>query len=92
MDAAAFAHQHHANIVVFEVEGDTFGAILELHQFTGHHLLQAINAGDAIADLQHGANVANRNRLVVVLNLLLEDGADLVGADGNHGRKSPQGG
>ena len=91
LDAATLAHQHHADVVVFEVEGDALGAVLELHQLTGHHLLQAVDAGDAVADLQHGSDVADRNRFVVVLNLLLEDGADLVGADGNHGGKSPQG-
>ena len=91
LDAAALAHQHHTHVVILEVEGDALGAVLELHQFAGHDLLQAIDAGDAVADLQHGSDVADRNRFVVVLNLLLEDGADLVGADGNHGGKSPQG-
>ncbi|NDG02840.1 MAG: hypothetical protein EB119_06540 [Synechococcaceae bacterium WBB_34_004] len=49
---------------------------------------QAASLGDSVADFQHGANIAHRNRFVVVLNLLFEDGADLVGTDGNHGRKA----
>ncbi len=91
LNAPALTHQHHADVVVLEVEGDAFGAVFELHQLTGHHLLQAIDPGDAVADLQHGADIANRYRLVVIGDLLLKDRADLVGADGNHGWISPKG-
>ena len=92
LNPATFAHQHHADVVVFEVQGNAFGAVFELNQLAGHHLLEAVDPGNAITDLEHSSDIADRNRLVVVLNLLLEDGADLVGADGNHGRKSPQAG
>ena len=78
-------HQHCADIVVFEIERNAFGAVFELNEFTGHHLLKAVDTSNAVAHLQDGTHIADRNRLVVVLNLLFEDGADLVGTDGNHG-------
>ena len=85
LDAVSLTHEHRADVVVFEVQGDAFGAVLEFEELTGHGLLQAVNAGDAVAHGENGADIADGNRLVVVLNLLLEDGADLVGTDGNHG-------
>ena len=87
LDAPALAHQHRADVVVFEVQSDALGAVFELHQFTGHDLIKAVDAGNAVADLKHGADVADGDRLVVISDLLLEDRADLVGADGNHGRR-----
>merc|ERR1712100_983686 len=85
LNAVSLTHQHRADVVVFEVQGDAFGAVLKFNEFAGHGLLQAVNAGDAVAHGQDGADIADGNRLVVVLNLLLEDGADLVRTDGNHG-------
>merc|ERR1711943_33184 len=85
LNAVALTHQHRADVVVFEVQGDAFGAVLKFNKFAGHGLLQAVNAGDAVAHGQNGADIADGNRLVVVLNLLFEDGTDLVGTDGNHG-------
>ena len=52
---------------------------------SGHGLLEAVNTGDAVTHLQDGADIADRDRLIVILNLLFEDCADLVGTDGNHG-------
>merc|ERR1711943_152759 len=85
LNAVALTHQHRADVVVFEVQGDAFSAVLKFNKFAGHGLLQAVNAGDAVAHGQNGADIADGNRLVVVLNLLFEDGTDLVGTDGNHG-------
>ncbi len=85
LNPEALTHQHRTDVVVFEVESDAFGAVLEFEEFTGHGLLQAVDAGDAVAHRQNGADVADRDGLVVILNLLFEDGADLVGTDGNHG-------
>ena len=85
LNAEAFTHQHGADIVILEIEGNAFSAVFKFNEFAGHHLLEAVNAGDAITHLQDRTNVADRNRLVVVLNLLFENRADLVGTDGNHG-------
>merc|ERR1712100_550871 len=85
LNAVTLAHQHRADVVVFEVQSDAFGAVLEFEELTGHGLLQAVNTGDAVAHGENGADITDGNRLVVVLNLLLEDGADLIGTDGNHG-------
>ena len=85
LNTVTLTHQHRADVVVFEVQGDAFGAVLKFNEFAGHGLLQAVDTGDAVAHGQNGADIADGNRLVVVLNLLLEDGADLVRTDGNHG-------
>ena len=43
--------------------------------------LQAVDAGDAVAQAEHGAGLGNGDLLAVVLDLLADDSADLVGAD-----------
>ena len=88
LNSKALAHQHNADVVIFEVEGNPFGAVFELNQLTSHHLLKAIYTGNTVTNLQDGADVADRYGLVIVLDLLLENGADLVGSDGNHGGKT----
>ncbi len=92
LDAIALTHQHDTNVVVFQVQSKTFSAVFEHHQLAGHDVVKAVDAGDAVTHLQHGADIADRNGLVIVLDLLLEDGADLVGTNGNHGGKEVKGG
>ena len=44
-----FAQQHRAHLVFFQVHGDARNAVRELDQLAGHDLLQAMDAGDAVA-------------------------------------------
>ena len=47
---------------------------------------EAVDARDAVAGGEHGAGLGDRDLLVVVLDLLADDVADLCGAD-IHGRR-----
>ena len=49
----------------------------KLHHLAGLHLVEAVDAGDAVADRQHLADLGNLGFLAEVLDLLLEDGGDL---------------
>ena len=45
--------------VFFEVEGESDRAVGEFDHFTGHDARQAVNAGDTVADFQHGTDFAD---------------------------------
>src|SRR5208282_5739774 len=47
----------------------------------GLHIVEAIDAGDAVADRQHLADFRNFGFLAEILNLLFENGGDFRGAD-----------
>jgi hypothetical protein len=46
---------HGADLVLLEVERDARDAVGELEQLAGHHLVEAVDAGDAVADVNSGA-------------------------------------
>src|SRR6185437_16317976 len=47
-DAPVIAEDHHADIVGFEVEGHTANAARELDELTGLHVVETVDAGDAV--------------------------------------------
>ncbi len=53
-------------------------AVRELDQFARHHLFQAVDAGDAVADRDHLAGLGDADRALVVLDLLAQNARDFV--------------
>ena len=53
-DVAVVAEQHDADVVLFEVERQSLDAVGELHHLAGLHLVEAVDARDAVADREHG--------------------------------------
>ena len=51
-----FAEDDGADGVFFEVEDLAHGAVLEFEQLAGHGVAQAVDAGDAVADFDDGAD------------------------------------
>ena len=83
-DRLELAEDRDADVVLLEVEhhaAESRRRRLELEQLAGHRAREAVDAGDAVADGQHGAGLGDRDLLVVVLDLLADDVADLFGAD-----------
>ena len=56
-------------------------AVLELEHLHGEGVLEAVDARDAVADLEHGADLAQVRLDVEVLDSLLEDRGDLFRAE-----------
>ena len=81
LDLAVAAEDHDADIVDFEVERHAFDAALEFDHLAGLHIVEAIDAGDAVADRQHLADLGNLGLLAEILDLLLENCGDFRGAD-----------
>ena len=72
--------QRRSDVVLLEVERDADDAVVELEHLHGDGALEAVDAGDAVTDLEHGADLGEVGLDGEVLDALLEDGGDLFRA------------
>src|SRR5262249_13502598 len=75
-DVLPLAEQRRADVVLLQVERQPDDAVLELEHLQGHGVLEAVNAGDAVADLEDGADFGQVRLDVEVFDPLLEDRGD----------------
>ncbi len=59
LDRQVVAENDHADGVLFQVERQADDAAGELDHLAGHDARQAVDAGDAVAHLQHAADLAD---------------------------------
>ena len=81
LDVAVVAENHDADIVGFEVERHAAHAVLEFDRLAGLHIVEAIDAGDAVADGQNLADLGDLGLIAEVGDLVLEDRGNFCGAD-----------
>src|SRR3984893_12858118 len=81
LDLAVLAEDDDADIVGFEIERHAAYAVLELDHLAGLHIVEAVDARNAVADRQHLTDLRDFGLLVEIFDLLLEDGGDFCGAD-----------
>ena len=81
LDLAVGTEDHDADIVDFEIERHAFDAALELDHLAGLHVVEAVDAGDTVADRQHLADFRNLGFLAEILDLIFEYRGDFCGAD-----------
>src|SRR2546422_3278551 len=58
LDMLVGAQDHRTDVVLFQVERDPLEAAGELQQLPGHRPVQPVDLGDAVPDLEHGADSA----------------------------------
>ena len=76
------AEEHDADVVGLEVQREAAHVVRELEHLERHAVLEAVDARDAVADGEDGADLGQLGRpLVEPLDAALEDGGDLVGLD-----------
>src|SRR5690606_14177971 len=81
-DLGVGAEDHRADVVALEVQGHALHPGLgELDHLAGLDLVQTVDAGDAVADGQHLADVGNVRLDAEAGDLGLEDGRNFGGAD-----------
>ena len=81
-DVLPGAEEHGADVVGLEVEREADDVVRQLEHLERHAVLEAVDAGDAVADRQDGADLGQvRLARIEVLDAGLEDGSDLVGLD-----------
>ena len=74
------AEERGADVVLLEVEGDAHDPVLELEALEGDAVLEPVDAGDAVADLEDGADLREVGLDVELLDSILQDRGDLFGA------------
>ena len=80
LDLLPLAEERDADVVLLEVERDPDDAVLELEPLERDAVLEAVHAGDAVADLEHRADLGEVGLDVVVLDPGLQDRGDLFWA------------
>ncbi len=73
------AEEDRAHRVLLEVEGEAHDAVGQLEELPGHAALEAVDAGDAVAHAQDGADLGHVDVGGEPPELLAEDPRDLVG-------------
>ncbi len=76
LDPGVGAEKDRADVVLFEVQHHPDHAARELQELSGHGVFQAPHAGDSVAHLEHRAPALHLELGRVLLQLLLDDGAD----------------
>ena len=83
LDVGVVAQDHGADGLLLEVEGHAPDAVGELQQLGGERAGEPIDLGDAVTDLDHGADGAGLDPDVELVDGGLDDRGDVVGADGH---------
>ncbi len=68
-DEVAFAEEDHADVLLFEVQGQAEDALGELEELVGHDPVEPVDAGDAVADRGDRADLADVDVLRVAFDL-----------------------
>ncbi len=74
------AEERGADVVLLEVERDPDDAVLELQALERHAVLEPVDAGDAVADLEDGADLGEVGLDIELLDPVLQDRGDLFRA------------
>ena len=78
MQARLAAQQHNAYAVALQVQGNAPRTRFKFHQFSIDHTVQPINRGNAIANLQDRTAFSAAGSVVILGNLLLENGYNFL--------------
>ncbi len=81
LDSHIVAHQHGADVVLFQIQGDAIESAWKLEHFTGHGPVKAVDLGDTVSDLNDGTRLLDIDLLVEALNLFLDDRTDFFRPD-----------
>ena len=78
------AENDHPHRILFQVHGQSKNLAGKLDHFSGHDAGKSVNLRDPVTDLEDSSHLANVDTGLVLLNLLPENGSDLVGFE-SHG-------
>src|SRR5213594_4968669 len=73
LDMLVGAQDHRTDVVLLQVERNPLEAAGELQQLAGHRPVQSVDFGDAVPDLEHGADFGHVYLLLEGLHLLSDD-------------------
>jgi hypothetical protein len=85
LDLGVIAQNHRADCLFLEVQRHAHDATREFEQLGRQGAFQAVDLGDAVADLHDRADRARLDAGVELVDRRLDDGRDVVGTDGHCG-------
>ena len=81
-DLVPLAEEHGADVLALEVQGEAGHVVRQLEHLERHAVVEAVDAGDAVGDRQHGPDLREVRRAnVEALDPLAQDLPDLVWPD-----------
>src|SRR5438270_12807939 len=83
-DLGVVAQEHDANLVLFQVHGDTRHVVRKSEQLSSHDLVQAMHAGNAVTETDHGTHFIHGDLGFVILDLLADEFSNFVCFDLRH--------
>src|SRR6185437_15714411 len=92
LDGIAFANfrviaeEHGADLIFLEVQRNAEDAVRKLDHLAGHALIEAVDARDAVADGDDRADLLDRDRLLIIFDLLAQNPGDFICLDIGHSR------
>ena len=94
LDDSDVAQKNGANLFLFQVLGKAVDLLAsagahELEELAGHSVLQTLNTGDAVADLDNRTNLTRINRGVQRIELLLKGSLDVRSGNFRHYSSPP---
>jgi hypothetical protein len=78
LDVGRVAEDDRADGLLSQVEGHAHDSAREFEKLGRERVRQAVDLGDPVADLDHGADAARLGALIEVLDRVLDDADDLV--------------
>ena len=84
MEAVTFTHMdiaiqdRHTDHIFFQVEGQACDTSFGFNEFVVHHIGEAIDAGNTVANAQHRAELGCVNRCIHLFHTLTEQGGEFI--------------
>src|SRR5271170_2818539 len=72
LDFGVIAEEHSADLIFFQVQRNAENVVRKLDHFAGHALIEAVNARDAVAHGDDGADFLDREGLLIIFYLLAQ--------------------
>ena len=80
-DLQVVAEDHGTDRGLLEVEDLSLGTVLEREQFTGHGVVETVDAGDSVAHLEYLTDLAEVDVTAILANLLGDHRRDLIDSE-----------
>ena len=84
LQLGVIAEHDAAHLILFERERQARNAVREAEQLAGHHLVEAVEAGNAVAQRSDGPDLVHLDLRIVVRDLLAKKLCNLVCLDLSH--------
>ena len=80
-DVVDLTHEHGTDVVVLEVEREAVDVVRELEELTHHDPVEAVDAGDSVADGDDRSHLRHIDRGFLAFDLAPDDVGDFGGFD-----------